>query len=50
MRPGERELATRVLVVRLATAEPGEWEPLDPDRGGLGLVVLDALLVRRQQL
>jgi hypothetical protein len=50
MRAEERELATRVLVVRVATAERGGWEPPAPDTSSLGLLVLDGLLVRRLQL
>lgn len=46
----ERETAARALVVRVATAEPGEWEPPAPDASSLGLLVLDGLLVRRLQL
>jgi CRP/FNR family transcriptional regulator, cyclic AMP receptor protein len=50
MRAEERELAARVLVVRVATLKPGEWEPPAPDASSLGLLVLDGLLVRRLQL
>ena len=50
MRADERELATQLLVVRMARAAPGEWEPPAPDPSSLGLLVLDGLLVRRLQL
>lgn len=50
MRAEEREAPTRALVVRVATAEPGEWDPPAPDPSSLGLLVLDGLLVRRLQL
>lgn len=46
----EREMAARVLVVQVATAKPGEWDPPTPDASSLGLLVLDGLLVRRLQL
>jgi CRP/FNR family transcriptional regulator, cyclic AMP receptor protein len=50
MRAQEREVAARVLVVRVATAERGEWEPPAPDTSSLGWLVLEGLLVRRLQL
>jgi CRP/FNR family cyclic AMP-dependent transcriptional regulator len=50
MRAEEREVAARALVVRVATAEPGELEPPAPDLSALGLLVLDGLLVRRLHL
>ncbi len=49
----KREVAARVLVVRVAAAEPGEWDPATApaaDASSLGLLVLDGLLVRRLQL
>lgn len=50
MRADEREMAARVLIVQVATAAPGEWEPLAPAPSSLGLLVLEGLLVRRLHL
>jgi CRP/FNR family transcriptional regulator, cyclic AMP receptor protein len=49
--PAERRAqATEELVTSCLSIAPGAWEPPDPDRGAIGLVILEGVLLRHVEI